>query len=515
MMNYDSIKTPVFKTIFRLSVAAGLVVNTSPPQAMAQKIDTSRYRVKTELAISLPWLGSLQSVNANEIKSSNWLIGCETLDRKFTDYQAYKEYLVPLGIKRLRMQAGWARTETVKGTYQWGWLDTIVNDAVSRGLQPWLETSYGNSIYQGGGGENLSAGIPNSAEALQAWDKWVEALVNRYKTKVTDWEVWNEPNFGDNEINSPEKVAELNIRTSRIIKRVQPGAKISGLAMGHISLPWADAFFKVLKKNAAFPLFDNFTYHDYVYNPDANYAHVNELHNLLLSYDPAAKLRQGENGCPSEPGFGRGALGNYDWTELSQAKWVSRRMLGDLGHDIECSILGIIDMAYSASGPINRLNVKGLLMSDTNRQVIRPKIAYYAMQNIVSVFDDRLQRIKSLQPTFNANATLKQGQVKYSKSTDRSLAVYGYQDSLSKKQLFAIWSDEAIPKNSNEIQLTNISILNGRFKEPVFVDLLTGSVYQIPASVWSVKGDVHTFKNLPIYDSPILITDRSLIRMRQ
>jgi GH35 family endo-1,4-beta-xylanase len=180
-------------------------------EGFAQKIDTSINRVKTDFKVDFKRIGTLKPKSTNEIKSSNWIIGCETLDRNFTDYEQYKEYLVPLGIKRLRMQAGWAKTEKTKGVYDWDWMDKIINDAVSRGLEPWLETGYGNTIYEGGGGINLSAGIPSSNEALRAWDKWVAALVYRYKDNVYEWEVWNEPNFGDNEINTPEKVADLNI----------------------------------------------------------------------------------------------------------------------------------------------------------------------------------------------------------------------------------------------------------------------------------------------------------------
>jgi hypothetical protein len=484
-----------------------------PVALQAQVTDTSRYRVKTDVSIPFNYIATIKPVKANEVKSSNWILGCETLDRDFTDYEEYKPYLVPLGVKRLRMQAGWAKTEKSKGVYSWQWLDKIIDDAVSRGLQPWLETSYGNSIYAGGGGENLSAGIPTSAEALAAWDKWVEALTRRYKDKVKDWEVWNEPNFGDNEINTAQQVADLNIRTAKIIKRVQPEAKISGLAMGHIDLRYAEAFFDVLRKKNAFNLFDNFTYHDYVYNPDANYCHVGELKDLLRKYDKNGVLRQGENGCPSEPGGGRGALGSYDWTELSQAKWITRRMLGDLGHDIESSILGIIDIAYNATGPINRLNVKGLLKSDTTKKVIRPKMAYYAMQNVVSIFDHSLQRIKSLYPTHNSKATAQQGEVRYANGTDRSLSFYGYENASTKKQAFTIWSNEAIPQNTNPVQNLTISIVNGSFDTPVFVDILTGIVYEIPAKGWSKKGNTYTFTNIPIYDAPVLIVDKSLLKM--
>jgi len=337
-------------------------------------------------------------------------------------------------------------------------------------------------------------------------------LVSRYKDKVKEWEVWNEPNFGDNEINQPEKVAELNIRTAEIIKRIQPAAKISGLSMGHIDLHYADAFFKTIHQQGKMNLFDNMTYHDYVYNPDANYDHVAALRTVLDQYAPGVKLRQGENGAPSFPGFGRGALGDYEWTELSQAKWNTRRMLGDLGHDIECSILGIIDMNYAVTaGPIRRLNVKGIIESDSSKRAIRPKIAYYAMQNVASIFDDKLKRIKQLHATYNPRATVPEGEVRYNKSTDRSLAVYGYEHKQSKKQVFTIWIDEYIPTNTNETREVNFTFLNGNFEQPVYVDILTGGVYEIPTTQWSKQANTYTFKAIPVYDSPILIIDKSLI----
>ena len=75
-------------------------------QLFAQKIDTSSNRVQTDFTISFKRIGTLKPKNTSEIKSSNWIIGCETLDRGLTDYEQYKAYLAPLGIKRLRMQAG-------------------------------------------------------------------------------------------------------------------------------------------------------------------------------------------------------------------------------------------------------------------------------------------------------------------------------------------------------------------------------------------------------------------------
>src|SRR3569623_1484179 len=75
--------------------------------------------------------GKVKPRSTHEIRSSNWILGCETLDRDMADYEQYKEYLAPLGVKRIRLQAGWAKTEKVKGVYDWIWLDRIVHDAVS------------------------------------------------------------------------------------------------------------------------------------------------------------------------------------------------------------------------------------------------------------------------------------------------------------------------------------------------------------------------------------------------
>jgi hypothetical protein len=56
------------------------------------------------------------------------------------------------------------------------------------------------------------------------------------------------------------------------------------------------------------------------------------------------KMRQGENGAPLGGGSGRGALWDYDWSALTQAKWDTRRMLGNLGHDIEEKIKFLIQI---------------------------------------------------------------------------------------------------------------------------------------------------------------------------
>ena len=72
---------------------------------------------------------------------------------------------------------------------------------------------------------------------------------------------------------------------------------------------------------------------------------TDNFHRVLYSI----LLSQVENGAPSTyiPSF---ALSEYNCTEYTQAKYNMRRMLGDLGHDIETSVFTIIDIYYNFSG---------------------------------------------------------------------------------------------------------------------------------------------------------------------
>jgi hypothetical protein len=463
---------------------------------------------KPDIVFDLPYIGSVKPRSTEEIEASNWLLGCETLDRDYADYDQYKEYISPLGIRLLRFQGGWFKTEKVQGVYDWAWIDNIINDAVSRGCKPWLQTGYGNPIYPGAGGENLGAGMPLSEEGLAAYEKWVAAMVARYRDKVKDWEVWNEPNFGDNLVNTPEITADFNIRTAKIIKSIQPDARISALALGHINLEFVERFFKYLKEKDGIELFHNVTYHDYVYNPDANKLAVYKMRQIVEKYAPGIIIRQGENGAPSVA-YSGGALGNYNWSELTQAKWAVRRMLENLGNDIECSVFSIIEMQYTGNGPINKKNTKGIIESTPDNKAVRPKIAYYAIQHVTSIFDNTLERIKTLEPTHNIASA--GSQAKYSLNTDRSISVYGYRNKDTKKQLYVLWMDDAIPRDEYEMNTQDFTVANGNFENPVFVDIITGGVYEIPTEQWSKAGDIYTLKSISIYDSPVLIADKSLV----
>ena len=484
------------KTILSLFVALVSGLSTS---TFAQFIDTSDERVKTPLVVNLKRIGTLKPRPTTAIAGSRITVGCETLDRDHTNFNAYKAYLGPLGAKKIRLQAGWAKCEKVKGVYDWKWLDEVIDYAVANKLEPWLETSYGNPAYEGGGGTGLLNSLMTTPEGYAAYDRWVTALVTRYKDRVREWEIWNEPDHPGQKI-SPETTAELNIRTAEIIKRLQPDAKIAALALAtHTDTVYLSRALKVFADQKKLGLFTWVSYHSYAFRPEQSYKGVASFQRQLNKYAPNLLLRQGENGAPSTyiPNF---ALANYYWTEYSQAKYDTRRLLGDLGRDIETSVFSIIDIYYDW-GKDAVLNKKGLIESDTSKAAIRPKIAYYAVQNLTSIFDNQLELV----PGF-----------RYSTTARESVSVFGYQQKAGKKQVVTVWFDGKTPTNKFQTTPVDLTIENGNFDNPVWVDLLTGHIYELPKTSWSKTtrngGTTYTFRTIPVYDSPVLIADKSTLR---
>ncbi len=453
--------------------------------------------------INLPLLGQVQPRSANEIVANNWSIGAETMDRDLVDFESWKDHLGPLGAKQIRLQTGWAKCEPEKGVYRFAWLDSVVNHVRAVGVEPWLQTSYGNPIYEGGGGIHLSAGFPTSEVALAAWDDWVQAMAERYQDKVKIWEVWNEPDNGDK--NSAEDYARFYVRTAEIIRKVIPDATLYALSMastGQKGQDYLDTFLRVLHQQNKLSLVNNITVHGYTYNPSDVYPRYEAFQQIIANYSDRIILRQGELGCPSEE-QSIYALRNYPWTELSQAKWALRKMMGDLGRDIPSSYFLIIDIVYTHNHEEMmekpQRNTKGLIKSNLDRNFVALKQSYGAYQHATAIFDHRLKRI----PNYA-----------YTVDSDSSLSIFAYQSKFD-QQVVVFWKDSQTPTNSNAKTAMTFAFPAGNFATPVLVDLRTGKVYELPKSSWKKDGTHYTFENIPVYDSPVLIADQSLIQLTE
>lgn len=112
-----------------------------------------------------------------------------------------------------------------------------------------------------------------SPEVLAAWDRWCRALVEHYRDRVAEWEVWNETDLNKTGAAAADTYVDLYIRTDRIVREVQPADRLRAIVAKHGRL---------------------------------------------------IELRQGETGAPSKYQANL-ALSKIAWPETMQAKWDLRR----------------------------------------------------------------------------------------------------------------------------------------------------------------------------------------------
>jgi len=435
---------------------------------------------------NLKQIGLLAVRHARDIASSPWSVGCETLDRDQAKFSVYKDYVGELGVKHGRLQSGWAKCEKQRGVYDFAWLDECVYGLNEQGVKPWVCLCYGNPLYGSTVqlGANVAA-LAHSKEAMAAWLKYVEATVTRYKSVVNEWEIWNEP-YGQEKDYAP-----LLMATAELVKKIQPDAVILGEILTDPRNKGTVAMLDALKAANKLDLVDYWAYHPYINNPDDAYRTVEELRKFVQSYCPKYKLYQGEVGCPSILEWTH-ALAFYPWTETSQAKWDLRRMAGDRVRGIPSSVFTIIDLRYP-----NMLQSFGLIRSNLLLQFIYKRPSYYAVQHMAGFFDDAVKPV---------------GELGYQSSSSRNMTVAGFQKNGTSVAL--VWYNDQIPSDELKWDLVDLSVKKAAFKDPVYVEMITGKVYGLDKSSWKPQGDGTAFTQLPVWDSPMMIAERDQVPLK-
>ena len=493
----------------------GLVAAMMPLMVWAKPmIDEAHDRVQTTLDPQLDRIGTLVPRSAREIGPSRLALGCEMLPREYGDFDQFKEYMPPLGLARVRLHAGWAKLEPKPGVWNWGWLDHQVNWLIENGMEPLLETSYGNPAYPDAGGASLSDGMPHGETALAAWDNYVGQLAKRYP-QVKNWACWNEPSNGG--VNGPEVVADNNIRTARIIKRHIPDAKIGMLVISWPDLKYTKACFEIFKRHDALKLFHWIVMHDYSPNPDAYYKISAEAWAAYVRREaPHLRIWNGESGATSDPHFSA-PISSLRWnSELTQSKWNARRLIGDLGHDFDSLVFTMYDPCYDfperycrhvpkywvRTRPDRFMKRMGLVKCNDRLEVTKVKSAYYTVQNVATLFDS------TIEPSKFSVRVVKGEQAE-------GLVTYAFRQKETAIPLLAFWDASNHPTNDNAIRRTTLQLGGVDFAEPVWIDMVTGAIYELPRRIYipfgSPRGKGAILENVPYYDAPAVVTERKLV----
>ncbi len=454
----------------------------------------------------LQLLGRLAPKKSTAIASSRLGVGFETLDRDMWNVGHAWPVLEDLGVKWARVQSGWAKTEREPGVYDFTWLDEIVDNLLARGVQPWLSVSYGNRLYTPQASADGVGYVPVYTDTERwGWQDYVRALTRHYRDRVGYYEVWNEPDVG---FFKPKpdaaRYAELVKHTAAWIRSEQPGARIIGGAFASAMTPAGLEFMEVCLRHGLADAVDVISYHGYKYMPEQ---YVEQefpaFRHVLRKYKPALRHWQGETGCPSfiPPGNTQ-ALHEMQTSEAVQARWLLRRILTELHHD--AAVVSYFNMGdftkYLLDGDLGYTCHYGLIRSADGT----PKPAYAALQSLAALLHDPLEPADG---RFSVRL-----QSADEKRTSREQAAAACQVGLIRGAVpvYAWWLRERVEADPQWGRVTLYYWLDPSLslRHPVLIDPASQEVYAL-----SLKRNygMAEFANLPIANTPLLITDRSIV----
>ena len=249
-------------------------------------------------------------------------------------------------------------------------------------------------------------------------------------------------------------------------------------------------------------------------NPDSCYGkNVDAWAALVRAEAPQLAIWNGESGATSDPHFSA-SISSAKWnTELTQAKWDARRLVADLGHGFESLVFTMYDPCYDYPERYCRqippywirtrtdrfLKRMGLVKCNDRLEVTKVKAAYYTVQNVATLFD------ASVEPSKFAVRTVGDDKV-------AGLVTYTFRQKGTSVPILAFWDASRHPVNDNAVRRCTLETRGARMDEPVWVDLVTGAIYEMPKRmVVRLKDWGMMFEDIPFYDAPAVVTDRKLV----
>ena len=466
-------------------------------------------------ASGLRQVGSLKPRSAKEIAASRVGVGMECLDRRM--YRPEKTYaqLAALGAKWARLQTGWARCETTEGVYDFAWLDEVVDAVIAAGVKPWFNVGYGNRLYSPDAPHESAVGqVPlyDGERGVKGWESFLRALGQRYKDRIEQWEIWNEPNISSfwhpKHKSSPVEYAKLVEISARAIRQTHPKAQIAACISG-MSPDWIE---KCLQAGMG-PHIHIFSIHPYNREliPELNYAStIARIRSVLSRLAPHVRLWQGECGAPAQTtGHHDTWMRLWNMNERNQAKWVVRRIMLDLFLDLDLAqyfhLCDLMEAPYrQANGQERPPVMLGLLHGKT----YTPKLAYAAMQSLATLLDDQAAAEPGYYCALNPAAGQAEPQQPYTmlfRRAGQPLLAY-YQ---------AVNVQDDAPAVTVDVEFSCDGKAADILRQPVLVDPISQAIFAIENVERKPATPHHRpafrFRNLPCLDYPLLITDKRAI----
>ncbi len=451
-------------------------------------------------------IGSLVIRPSCEIRESHVSIGFECLDRDLFDPGMCYDRVAQSGAKFARCQTGWARTEKTPGVYDFSWLDSVVDNLLVRGVQPWFNVGYGNPIYMPDAPNSTAVGcVPTlyGEEVSAAWCRYVEALCRHFGDRVTHYEIWNEPDlshFWHPEKPSAEGFAKLYHLTADVIRRVLPKAKL-----GFCTSESKSGYLKTIFETLTPEKLDFLCMHNYDRKLEfgsryvGTYSGYDFCRELLERYGLShVEMWMGEGGHASWHPVGHSQCSKGGGSEHRQAVWILRRFFGDFRKGLRLSShFMVVDLWQKPYEMAQKVQAKPAAQGLLHGITYEPKQGYHAFSRLGTVLGgDTLPTLSDLPLALSTPL----------RNSDPSPITVSY--SHDGHEVYAYWIPYTIEEERGITGHASVTFDgSSRIDAPVVIDLLEGTVMEPAPGEWNAK--TKTLTGLPIGEYPFLVCDRS------
>ena len=187
---------------------------------------------------------------------------------------------------------GWMDLQPWQDGWRFDKLDAYVEASQARGVELLLPLGNTPRWASARPDEQCPYGFGCAAEPkdIAAWETYVRTVVTRYKGRIRNFEIWNEPHFsemgssGGFFTGSVNTMVELARSAYRIIHQIDPGARVLTP-----SVVANDDMLKVYLKAGGGRWADAVGYHFYAYNPEELPTRVGRVRALMADQGMAGK----------------------------------------------------------------------------------------------------------------------------------------------------------------------------------------------------------------------------------
>ena len=77
-----------------------------------------------------------------------------------------------------------------------------------------------------------------------------------------------------------------------------------------------------------------------------------------------------------------------------------------------------------------------------------------------------------------------------------------------------VWFADEVPSDALEWKSIDLTIQGVTFQDPVYVEMITGKVYELDQCGWKAEEKTVRLTKLPVWDSPVMIAERSKTNLK-